>query len=97
MKIQYSAGAAAEYKTIARYFKNTSHLAAAAAANDIRKTVRLLSRHPSIGKSQDVPDIRRIISPRYSYLIYCRDVPGSQFIEIVTIVHGRQERPYEDN
>ena len=97
MKVQYSARAAAEYKTIARYYKNIDHLVAGAVAHDIRKTVKLLSRHPSIGKSQDVQDIRRTISPRYGYLIYYREVPGSHFIEIVTILHGRQERPYNDN
>jgi plasmid stabilization system protein ParE len=97
MKVQYSALATTEFKSIAKYFKNINPVVAKSVTEDIKKTVRLLARHPGIGKPQDAPDTRRAITSRYGYLVYYRESLGSQFIEIITIRHGRQNRPFQDS
>jgi toxin ParE1/3/4 len=97
MKIVFSARATAEFKSIARYFMKINPAVAKAISNDIRKAVKLLDRHPEIGKRQDVPGTRRVVSTRYGYLIYYRPLAAEGSVEIITIIHGRQQRPFQDN
>ena len=97
MKIEYSARATAQFKSVARNFVKLNPAVAKAVTGDIRKAVKLLARHAKIGKSQDEPGIRRIVSTRYGYLIYYRHLEDKSIIEIITIIHGRQQRPFQDN
>ena len=96
MKVRYSPLAASDLKSIIQYFQDLNPVVARAVRLDISKTVKLISSHPGVGVLQDAPNTRRSVTPRYGYLIYFRELGSIQMIEIITIKHGRQLRPFDD-
>jgi plasmid stabilization system protein ParE len=58
--------------------------------------VREVREFPHIGQSTAYRQTRRIVTAKYGYLIYYNVKKSGLELEIKTVVHGRQKRPYQD-
>ncbi|QPF92903.1 type II toxin-antitoxin system RelE/ParE family toxin [Bradyrhizobium commune] len=86
MKIRYTLPALADLDSILTYISATSPQGAARVQKRIQNIVSLLLAHPEIGLRTDDPDIRRLTTTPYPFLIFYEI--ASQEIIIHAIRHG---------
>jgi len=51
---------------------------------------------PEAGRRQGLPSVRKLVTRKYSYLIYYSFDQAKDEIVILTIQHSAREREYED-
>ena len=89
MKIRYTLPALADLDSVLTYISAASPQGAARVQKRIQDVISLLLVHPEIGLQTDDPDIRRLTTTPYPYLIFYQI--GSQEIIIHAIRHGARD------
>lgn len=89
MNIRYTLPALADLDSILTYISATSPRGAARVQKRIRDLIGLLLVHPEIGLRTDDPDIRRLTTTPYPFLIFYEI--GSREIIIHAIRHGARD------
>jgi addiction module RelE/StbE family toxin len=89
VNIRYTLPALADLDSILTYISATSPQGAARVHKRIQDVISLLLKHPEIGLQTDDPDIRRLTTTPYPYLIFYQI--GSQEIIIHAIRHGARD------
>ncbi|MDA9413232.1 MULTISPECIES: type II toxin-antitoxin system RelE/ParE family toxin [unclassified Bradyrhizobium] len=89
MKIRYTLPALADLDSILTYISATSPKGAARVQKRIRDVISLLLTHPEIGLRTDDPDIRRLTTTPYPFLVFYEI--GHQEIIIHAIRHGARD------
>ena len=89
MKLRYPLPALADLDSILTYISATSPKGAARVQKRIRDVVDLLLTHPEIGLRTDDPDIRRLTTTPYPFLVFYEI--GYQEIIIHAIRHGARD------
>ena len=56
-----------------------------------------LALFPRLGRRQDMPGIRRLVTRRYPYLVYYEIDDAADEVAILAIRHPARERDDEDN
>lgn len=89
MKLRYTLPALAELDSILTYIAEASPQGAARVQKRIQDVISLLLTHPEIGLRTDDPDIRRLTTTPYPFLIFYEI--GSHEIIIHAIRHGARD------
>jgi len=62
----------------------------------ILRSLQNLALFPAIGRPQNVEGVRKLVTPKYRYLIYYVIDEGAEEIVILTIRHPARSREYRD-
>jgi toxin ParE1/3/4 len=97
MKLRLSREAARELREIGHYIRERNPAAALKVRADIFATIDLLKRSPLVGRRQSVRNVRKVITPKYSYLVYYRVDEPPKAVTVLSIRHGARSRRYRDD
>ena len=89
MKIRYTLPALADLDSILTYISASSPIGAGRVQKRIQDVINLLVTHPEIGLRTDDPDVRRLTTTPYPFLVFYEI--GSQEIIIHAIRHGARD------
>ena len=96
MKLRLTPRAVRDLTYIADYLHAESPQGARNVRAAILETLQLLTEAPRLGRAQSVDGVRKLITRRYSYLVYYAIDEASDELAILTIQHPARERPFED-
>ncbi|HEX3504944.1 MAG TPA: type II toxin-antitoxin system RelE/ParE family toxin [Xanthobacteraceae bacterium] len=96
MKIRFTPRATQDLVDIADYISKRSPKASLHVRAAILDSLQTLTLFPEAGRSQKMPSVRKLVTRKYSYLVYYRIDAASNEAIIVTIQHPARDRPYED-
>jgi plasmid stabilization system protein ParE len=94
VKLRFTPRATRDLVEIAEYLHTRSPSAMLAVRDAIPRSLRDLALFPAIGRLQDVEGIRKLVTPRYRYLVYYMIDEGAEEIVILTIQHPARSREY---
>jgi plasmid stabilization system protein ParE len=81
---------------IAEYLRTRNPSTALAVRDAILRSLQNRTLFPAMGRSQSVERVRKLMTPRYHYLIYYTIDEGAEEIVILTIQHLARGREYRD-
>ena len=96
MKVRLSKRAARDLAEIAASITRVNPSAARSVGAAIAASQRLIAEHPEIGRRQEGRDLRKLVVPRYGYLIYYRVIERADLVAIATIRHPSRARIISD-
>ena len=96
MKLRFTPRATHDLADIADYIRERSPNAALRVRAAILGSLQDLVLFPELGSRQTIEGVRKLITRKYSYLVYYTlDRPADEIV-IITIQHPAREREYED-
>ena len=95
MRIRYSPQAKQDLVNIVAYINLHNRAAAKRVRESIRRSLGLLKSFGELGRMQD-EGVRKVIEPRFGYLIYYDLDKTANVVNVVTIQHPKRDRPYTD-
>jgi plasmid stabilization system protein ParE len=96
VKLRFTPRATHDLVEIAEYVRARNPLAALAVRDEILRSLQNLIFFPNIGRRQTVEGVRKLVTPKYLYLIYYLIDEGAEEIVIFTIQHRARSREYRD-
>jgi toxin ParE1/3/4 len=79
----------------------TCNLEVRAALQNVRAAIldslQILTEFPAAGRMQSVERVRKLVTRKYSYLIYYEISPAGDAIVVITIQNSSRKREFEDN
>jgi toxin ParE1/3/4 len=96
VKLRFTPRATRDLAGIADYLRTRNPSAALAVRDAILHSLQTLTLFPAIGRRQNVEGVRKLITPRYRYLVYYMIEEGSEETVILTIQHPARNREYRD-
>ncbi len=96
MKLRFTPRATRDLAEIAEYLRNRSPSAPLAVRDAILRSLQNLTLFPAIGRLQNVEGVRKLVTPKYRYLVYYVIDDGADEIVILTIQHPARRREYRD-
>jgi toxin ParE1/3/4 len=96
MKLHFTARAAQDLASIAAYIRERNPSAALRVRATILESLQSLVMFPHIGRQQEVESVRKLVTQRYSYLIYYTADDEAGEIVVLTIQHPAREREHSD-
>lgn len=96
MKVRLSHRATRDLVKIADDIGSLNPGAARSIGDAISASQKLIADHPRIGRLQKGRDLRKLVMPRYGYLIYYRVIDRDGIVAIVTIRHPSRARIASD-
>ena len=96
MKLQFTPRATRDLAEIAEYLCTRDPPAARAVRDAILRSLQNLTLFPSIGRPQNVGGVRKLVTPKYRYLVYYTIDEEAEEIVILTIQHPGRSREYRD-
>jgi toxin ParE1/3/4 len=96
MKLRFTPRATQDLATIADYIVTRNPHAALRVRAAILDSVQNLVAFPHMGRPQAVEDVRKLVTRKYSYLVYYTLDEKAEEINIVTIQHPAREREYKE-
>jgi plasmid stabilization system protein ParE len=96
MKIAYTPRALADIEDIADCLRPRSPQGAVRVRAAILDGLQRLQQFPRIGRLQTVETVRKLMIPRYPYLIYYSIDEDVEEIVVLTIQHSARRREFED-
>jgi plasmid stabilization system protein ParE len=87
MKVVFTAEAILNLSDIASYLRARNPVAAKAVRRAIRKSADTLGEFPELGRKQLNADIRKLVVPRFGYLIYFKVYAEIDEVRILFIQH----------
>jgi plasmid stabilization system protein ParE len=96
MKLRFTRRALENISDIAAYVREQNPAAALRVQSDIYDTLQNLLIFPRAGRRQSARTVRKLVTPRYSYLIYYRVDETAEEIVVLNVKHPARERDYLD-
>ena len=96
MKLRFTSRATRDLAEIAQSLRTHNPAAALAVRDGILRSLQNLTFFPAIGRPQNVEGVRKLVTPKYRYLIYYVIDEGAEEIVILTIRHPARSREYWD-
>ncbi len=96
MKLRFTPRATQDLAEAAEYLRTRNPSAALAVRDAILRSLQNLTLFPEIGRPQNVEGVRKLVTPRYRYLLYYMVDEGTEEIVILTIQHPARNREYRD-
>lgn len=96
MKLRFTPRATRDLAEIADYLRSRNPAAAPAVRGAILRSLQNLTLFPAIGRPQNVEGVRKLVTPKFRYLVYYVVDDGAEEIVILTIQHPARRRPYRD-
>jgi len=96
VKLRFTPRATRDLAEIAEYLRTRNPSAARAVRDAILRSLQNLALFPAIGRPQNVEGVRKLVTPKYRYLIYYVIDEGAEEIVILTIQHPGRSREYRN-
>lgn len=96
MKLRFTPQAVADLGEIADYLKARSPSAASNVRASIYSGLERLLLFPTLGRRQTTESVRKLVTPRYGYLVYCTLHTDEEEVIVLAVKHPARERSYED-
>lgn len=96
MKVRLSRRAVRDLAESANYLTHVNTDVARSVGAAIAIAQQLLSEHLIIGRLQQGRDLRKVVVPRYGYLIYYRVIARADLVAIASIRHPSRARIASD-
>ena len=96
MRVRFAERAISDLRHIANYIGRYDPAAALRVRSAILDSIAALSHFPEIGRTQDLTDVRKLVTRRYPYLIYYRVDVTTDTVVILTIQHPARDREGAD-
>ena len=96
MKLRFTPRATRDLAEIAEYLRTRNPSAALAVRDTIPRSLGNLTLFPAIGRPQNVEGVRKLVTPKYRYLIYYMIDEGAEEIAILTIQHPARRREFRN-
>jgi toxin ParE1/3/4 len=96
VKLRLTPRATRDLAEIAEYLRPRNPSAALAVRDAILRSLQKLTLFPGIGRPQNVEGVRKLVTPKYRYLVYYMIDDGAEEIVILTIQHPARRREYRD-
>jgi addiction module RelE/StbE family toxin len=96
VKLRFTPRATRDLAEIAEYLRTHNPSTALAVRDAILRSLQNLTLFPAMGRSQNVESVRKLVTPRYRYLVYYTIDEGAEEIVILTIQHPARSREYRD-
>jgi plasmid stabilization system protein ParE len=96
VKLRFTRRAARNIADIADYIHERSPAAAKRVRASIYASLQSLLIYPLIGRRQERRGVRKLVSPRYAYLVYYAIDETEGEIVILSVKHAAQERDGDD-
>ena len=95
MRVRYSRQAKQDLADINAYLTPRNRAAAKRVREALQRSIRHIAMFTQIGRMQD-EGVRKIVEPKFSYLIYYSIDEVTNVVNVVTIQHPKRDRPYTD-
>ena len=96
MKLRFTPRATRDLAEIAEYLRTRNPSAALAVRDAILRSLQNLTVFPAIGRPQNIEGVRKLVTPKYRYLVYYMIEEEAEEIVILTIQHPSRNREYRD-
>ena len=96
MKLRFTPRATRDLVKIAEYLRTRNPAAALAVRAAILRSLQNLTLFRAIGRRQNVEGVRKLVTPKYRYLVYYTIEEGGEEIVILTVQHPARHREYRD-
>jgi toxin ParE1/3/4 len=96
VKLRFTQRATRDLAEIAEYLRTRNPSAALVVRAAILRSLQNLTLFPAIGRPQNVEGVRKLVTPKYRYLVYYMIDDGAEEIVILTIQHPARRREYRD-
>ena len=96
MKLRFTPAAVDDITEIADYLRARSPSAAVKVRAAIYASLKQLLLFPSLGRRQQTEGVRKLVTRRYSYLVYYTLDAAHDEIVILNVKHPAREREHED-
>jgi toxin ParE1/3/4 len=96
VKLRFTPRATRDLADIAEHLRTRNPSAALAVRAAILRSLQNLTLFPTIGRPQDVTGVRKLVTPKYRYLVYYMIDDRAEEIVILTIRHPARSREYRD-
>jgi addiction module RelE/StbE family toxin len=96
VRLRFTPRATRELTEIADYLRTRNPPAALAVRDSILRSLQNLTLFPAIGRPQNVEGVRKLVTPKYRYLVYYMIDEEAEEIVILTIQHPARSREYRD-
>jgi toxin ParE1/3/4 len=96
MKLRFTPRAARDFADIGDYIREQNSEAALRVRAAILESLQNLVLFPQAGRRQNVEGVRKLVTRRYSYLVYYTADEATEEIVIISIQHPAREREHAD-
>jgi addiction module RelE/StbE family toxin len=96
MIVRLSPRATKDLADIADYVRSRNPSAAQRVRTAILDGLEILARFPNAGRRQNLENVRKLVIPRYPYLIYYTVDLSTDEVIVVAIQHAVRKREYSD-
>jgi toxin ParE1/3/4 len=96
VKLRFTPRATRDLVEIAEYLRTHNPSAALAVRDAILRSLQNVIFFPAIGRPQNVEGVRKLVTPKYRYLVYYMIDEEAEEIVILTIQHPARSREYRD-
>jgi toxin ParE1/3/4 len=96
MKVRFTPRAIENINEVSDYLQIRNPAAAERVRSAIYEAIQNLILFPRVGRHQHIPGVRRVVTKKYSYLIYYAVDDTADEIAILNVKHPSREREYTD-
>ena len=96
MRLRFTPRATGDLAGIAEHLRVRNPSAALAVRDAILRSLQNLTLFPAIGRPQNVEGVRKLVTPRYRYLVYYMVDEATDEVVVLTIQHPARNREYQD-
>ena len=96
MKLRFTPRATRDLAEAAEYLRTRNPAAALAVRGAILRSLQTLTLFPAIGRPQGAEGVRKLVTPKYRYLVYYMIDEEAEEIAILTIQHPARSREFQD-
>lgn len=96
MRVRFSPRAVRDLDAISAYIRARNPAAAIRVRAAILAMIETLALFPYAGRRQTTEGMRKLVVPKYPYIVYFTVDDAAETIGIVTIRHGARRREHRD-
>ena len=96
MKLRFTPRSILDLASIADYIREHNPVAAVRVRSAILKSLDHLTAFPRMGRRQSTPGVRKLVTRRYSYLVYYRIDMDAREVVVLRIRHHARKRKYKN-
>lgn len=96
MKLRFTPRAIQDLAAIGDYVRSHNPSASIRVRSAILETAQLLVQFPHAGRAQTVEGVRKIVTRRYSYIIYYSIDADAEEVIVISVQHPARAREYAD-
>lgn len=96
MRLRFTPRAVLDLEAIADRIRESNPRASVRVRSSILNSLDHLTAFPRMGRKQSTPGVRKLVTRRYSYLVYYRVDIEAREIVVLSIRHHARKRKYKN-